>query len=111
MAFAVMAMMGVRRPGGSVARIRRVATSPSITGIWTSISTTSNVAAAMASTASRPLATQVTVTPTCSSMVRASTLLISLSSASSTRPVETSGSSSVWSAPSSAAGGRSLPSA
>jgi hypothetical protein len=38
---AVKAMMGIRLPSGSARRIVSVASNPSITGIWQSISTAS----------------------------------------------------------------------
>ena len=55
MALAVMATMGVRRPPPSLSRIRAVASKPSISGIWPSMSTASYRVRATASTASLPL--------------------------------------------------------
>ena len=63
MALAVSAMIGTApaRPGS--ARIARVAASPSISGICTSISTTSKPPVAAAATASVPLVTSSTSWP------------------------------------------------
>jgi glycosyltransferase involved in cell wall biosynthesis len=57
-AFAVSAMIGTWMPVPcSAFRIAAVASSPSISGIWTSMSTRSNVLAVTDATASRPLST------------------------------------------------------
>ena len=53
-ALAVSARIGMRRRPASAARIRAVASQPSISGIWQSISTMSNVPALARSSASRP---------------------------------------------------------
>ena len=66
----------------SLARICAVASSPSISGICTSISTRSNSSAAVAATASWPLPATVTVCPCPSKSATASFWLTRLSSAS-----------------------------
>ena len=56
---AVSAMMGVRRPCPSRARIHAVALYPSISGIWQSMSTASHVSFSQAWTASSPFSTSL----------------------------------------------------
>ena len=79
-------MIGARRAPLAVswARMRRVASSPSITGIWQSIRTQSKACAAWVVTACAPSATSVTRWPPPSSTARATMRLISLSSTKST---------------------------
>ena len=64
MALAVRAMMyGRRGPSGQRRRISRVASRPSISGIWMSMRTTSYSLASSACTASSPLLVEVAVYP------------------------------------------------
>ena len=69
---------------GSRARIARVASYPSMTGIWQSIKMRSNDPAAAASTASRPSDAIVVRQPSSSSMLRATVWFTGLSSTSRT---------------------------
>ena len=87
-ALAVIAKIGIVRASGRFRpRIRRVASSPSITGIITSIKITSISPGSEAlniSTACCPLTALRTAAPSLTSMNSAISMLISLSSASST---------------------------
>ena len=82
------ATIGTRHPlpwARSAARIARLAAYPSISGIWQSMNTTSYGSRAIASTASRPLATASTRHPAVSSIRITTRWLTALSSATSTR--------------------------
>ena len=83
MACAVSAMIGKCRPEiCSLARTARMACSPSMTGICTSISTRSGLSRSMALSASWPFSTTLTVLPCFSSSFLARSRLTALSSAS-----------------------------
>jgi hypothetical protein len=83
--FAVSATIGTRPAGGGSARMRRVASTPSITGICTSISTRSNPPRDASSTASAPSSANTTSCPCRPSMSPSRSRLSSMSSASSSR--------------------------
>ncbi len=69
----------------SVSRIIRVASMPSITGMWMSMSTRSQVPSLQASNACRPSVTTTGSMPTSASRVVSTSWLTGLSSATSTR--------------------------
>ncbi len=88
---AVTAIIGIRpRPPDSRCRICRVASMPSITGIWMSIRIKSKLSCSIASTAACPLATATTCNPRVLRIRASKVWLTGLSSAISTLRIGTS---------------------
>ena len=84
MTLAVSARIGTVPAGAGSSRIRRVASSPSMTGIWMSISTTSGGSCATCATAAAPSAAKRTWWPCRLRISPRSSRLAATSSATST---------------------------